>query len=337
LADTLSEAKLKAPGIEDEIREEIERKRISPDGRSHSIATWSKRWLERVQTSRNEKGYKLAKRRVEMYIEPEIGELPLDRVDREIGTELADRLLKKGLAPQTVCHVIGDLRAMMRYAALKKQIAVAPDFRTYSKDRVLPEVEEVLPDRLTDEQVKAILDHAKGVKRHAIVLALEEGLRYGELLGLEKRHVKELPYPHIVLERTKGKKVRRVPLSPAAIDAIKALKGIPARKRAGNYIVPLRAKHPGIYYRRSLTQLGFYWHFHQLRHTFACRWLERGGSLTALQEMLGHSDMKLTQRYGRPGEQAVAIEAAMVFGREVGDGGIKPDITPTRKTAESTK
>jgi integrase len=38
-------------------------------------------------------------------------------------------------------------------------------------------------------------------------------------------------------------------------------------------------------------------HPHQLRHTFACEWLEAGGSLSALADQLGHSDKSITARY----------------------------------------
>jgi integrase len=53
-------------------------------------------------------------------------------------------------------------------------------------------------------------------------------------------------------------------------------------------------------------------HVHQLRHTFACRWLEAGGSLAALQQVLGHSTVVTTQRHARLDEEAIGREAERV-------------------------
>lgn len=45
--------------------------------------------------------------------------------------------------------------------------------------------------------------------------------------------------------------------------------------------------------RRMTGVEGF--HVHQMRHTFACQWLERGGSLAALQQVLGHASITTTR------------------------------------------
>jgi site-specific recombinase XerD len=37
--------------------------------------------------------------------------------------------------------------------------------------------------------------------------------------------------------------------------------------------------------------------FHSLRHSFATRYLDAGGNVKDLQRLMGHSDLKITQRY----------------------------------------
>jgi len=52
-----------------------------------------------------------------------------------------------------------------------------------------------------------------------------------------------------------------------------------------------------------------------MRHTFACRRIESGGTLAALQEILGHASIVTTQRYARLDEAHVRAEAQRIEGR----------------------
>jgi site-specific recombinase XerD len=57
-----------------------------------------------------------------------------------------------------------------------------------------------------------------------------------------------------------------------------------------------------------------------MRHTFACQWLERGGSLAALQQILGHASIETTQRYARLTDEVVMREAERLAGQGVAKG-----------------
>lgn len=53
-------------------------------------------------------------------------------------------------------------------------------------------------------------------------------------------------------------------------------------------------------------------HSHLCRHTFATEWREAGGSLAALQVVLGHGTITVTERYGTIGDDLVEREAQRV-------------------------
>jgi integrase len=82
------------------------------------------------------------------------------------------------------------------------------------------------------------------------------------------------------------------------------------RGRVGR-LVPFASGSPGSFAERVKRLTGITdFHVHRMRHTFACQWLERGGSLAALQQVLGHASITTTQRYARLSDEAVMREAA---------------------------
>ena len=84
----------------------------------------------------------------------------------------------------------------------------------------------------------------------------------------------------------------------------------------GRRLVPLKAADGLVKLVRRETEIAHF-HVHQLRRSLACRWLEAGGSLAALQKILGHASIMTTQRYGRLGEAHVQAGAERIQGRLV--------------------
>lgn len=62
-----------------------------------------------------------------------------------------------------------------------------------------------------------------------------------------------------------------------------------------NGIEPTRTRAHGRVNRDKLAEIDL--RRHDLRHEAACRWLAKGLDLRAIQLLLGHADLKTTQRY----------------------------------------
>jgi integrase len=121
----------------------------------------------------------------------------------------------------------------------------------------------------------------------------------------------------LTVHQTKSGKVRRVPLPPGLAAEL--------RTRIGK-LVPFSSSGQFNTRVRTLSRV-WRFHVHQLRHTFACRWLEAGGSLPALQELLGHSSIVTTQRYGRLSDEAIRVEAAKIHGKRGHSNGHSAPVT----------
>lgn len=103
------------------------------------------------------------------------------------------------------------------------------------------------------------------------------------------------------LPRTKSGKVRHVPLSEPAVEAILAL---PNSDEDSEWIFPGREPGRPIHnlykpFKRALREAGLEEsiRIHDLRHSFASNAVTAGVSLFQVQTLLGHSSAQMTQRY----------------------------------------
>lgn len=257
------------------------------------------KWLESyVATNRAPKQRVMAAQRVRDYLEPYMGYKLLSRVEKEDLRAMRLWLEGQGKRPLTVRHVLADVKCFFRWCEDTGWIDRAP-----IPHRLLPKSQERPPDRLTDAEVESVLAVPEP---YAFIsrLALGTGLRWGELSRVSSSDLEVVrgengeTHGVLVVHHTKSWKVRRVPLQRPLFEEL--------RMRVGRFLPIVNPCGFARMVRRYSGVARF--HAHQLRHTFACRWLERGGSLAALQQMLGHSSIVTTQRYARISDDLVRRE-----------------------------
>lgn len=267
--------------------------------RHGTVGDAARAWLARaVATTRNAKGRDLAATRVARYLLPALGRRPLRALTGDDVRAYRLALERRGLAPQTVAHVLADLRALLLWAEGERLVARTPFPR-----RVMPRVPDRLPRGLADDEV-ATLVAMPDPWGFVVRLLVGTGLRWAEACRAERAHVRG---EWLEVERTKSGRVRRVPLTSALRAEVCARRGA---------LVPFAAGSPGSFTRVVRRRSGIAdFHPHRCRHAFAMRWLAAGGSLAVLQELLGHRDLSTTMRYARVSEDLVRREAARVARR----------------------
>ena len=136
-----------------------------------------------------------------------------------------------------------------------------------------------------------------------VLLALNTGLRRGELLTLtwgDVRLDETPPVLHVRGEVAKSAQSRTVPLNREAQQVLTAWRPSPviaaALVFAGDDGAPMhdvRSAWESVL--KASKVIGF--RFHDLRHTFASKLVQRGVDLNVVRELLGHADLKMTLRY----------------------------------------
>jgi integrase len=261
-----------------------------------SVQQAAERWLETyVRNARSPAGRELAKARVTKYLVPFMGWKMLQKIGPEDLREYRNWLETKVLKPQTIAHVLSDCRCLFRWAEDAGYILKAP-----VPARLLPRIDEKPPNRLADEEIAAV-SALPAPWGFACRFGLATGLRWGEMT---RALVSDIRSGVLIVKRSKTGKIRRVPLPPDILAEL--------RNRVGK-VVPWATSSVGSFNRDVAHKSGVTaFHVHRLRHSFACKWLENGGSLPALQKLLGHASITTTQRYGQLSDEAVFEEAKRV-------------------------
>lgn len=275
-----------------------------------TFRAFAKRWLAAaVEADHSVEGTKVIRRRfVYLHLLPLLGDKPLDQIGIE-EYQLCKGALKLQLSgkPRSgkgTNEVLAQLVRMLRDAKAWGVLPNDPPQMVY-----VSEVEpEILPYNEQQYQSAVVAARSFGWPALTCVLLMgDAGLRMAEVLGLRPDDVdfaagyliirQQEPSPGEV-RPPKGKKIRRVPMSPALKSVIELHRHLGPRVvcaldgAAVNRFTITRWI-GAIEERANLPAKSA----HKFRHTFATRCLKKGATLQELKELLGHSSLLTTQRY----------------------------------------
>jgi integrase len=192
------------------------------------------------------------------------------------------------------------------------------------RDRFLSEHELNRLKTALDEKI-----YRKGTKdfnktncrlRMIVLIAVTTGMRASEIFGLRWSDVMYNEGLLAVRMKLKGGKMRYVPMLPELADELRRYMPKPAEdkvrfiaNRNDDLIFPPKGDAKG---GRRRVEASFEdllrrakiedFRFHDLRHTFASWYMMNGGDLYELAKILGHSNIKMTERYAKLGRQHIA-------------------------------
>jgi integrase/recombinase XerD len=218
------------------------------------------------------------------------------------------QLRKSGLKRSTVARKLTSVRQIYKFLLREELTDTDP---TANVDG--PQQSKRLPEVLSEQECMRLLqtpDTATpaGLRDAAMLTLLyATGLRVSELVGLDIHALNT--EEQLIRVKGKGGKERLVPVAPVALEIVQQYMTTARaefNKHANAAAIFLSSRG------RPFSRVGFYMIMkryvaeaglprstspHTLRHSFATHLLHGGADLRAIQEMLGHSSLSVTETY----------------------------------------
>lgn len=222
-------------------------------------------------------------------------------------SHLKQKILKgdKRLKNSSINRYLEILSKMFNLAIDNKELSENPVSKAgkLREDNIEPRYLSVDEERRLYKSIDKFAPYLRPI----VTIALQTGMRRGEILNLKWTDIKD---GYIQLLETKSGNSRNIPTSTTLL---KALKSIP---KVSEYVfINPKTNKP-------YTDIKKSWHkvldkanienfrFHDLRHTVATRMVEKGIDLLVVKDILGHTMIETTMRYAHPVPERVqaAIE-----------------------------
>lgn len=249
-----------------------------------------------------------------VHLIPALGSKHLDEITKDDVIKLRQAALKKGAKPSTVNRRLILLRYIFNLAVRDWQVPGVPSNPT-NGIALLPENNK--KERyVTEEELKrlyeAVVASKNAMLRYVLPMLVVTGARLGEALNAKWADF-DLDQRLWRIPKAKSGQARHIPLGENALKVLEAVQGVSRSDYAfGN---PKTGKPYKYLYRAwdnarikaGLPEV----RMHDLRHSFASFLINSGRGIYEVQKLLGHTQIKTTQRYAHL-TQKTLLEAADV-------------------------
>jgi integrase len=244
------------------------------------------------------KNRRIVETRFKAYVDPLLGSRRVSDLTEDDSRRLAQHLADEKLSLQTQAHVLTHWSRFGRWLASARFVRQSP----VPPKGLRPKVPDSEPDPLTEDELAKL----RGIGERyelAIRLMLATGLRWSDAVRVQASNLTADGW--LVITCSKTGRLLRVPLGETDPDLAREM-----RRRIGRLVDFARVEsfNRTVQRRSGLDRFSTY----RLRDTFACRWMDEGGSISDLQKILGHRSPETTQRYGRPSDARIRAEARRI-------------------------
>ena len=299
LGDTLEEAKRCLSQIHQEINKQDFLRELGVEPIEEvEFEEFAESYLEYIKRVHRPSTYKTEENKLRKFVIPRFKDrLVCDITKRDIERFVENRAMK-GASIATINRDLSLLSSLFRKAenlGFCRENPVKGFKRGKEQERAFHYIDLDGQDHLIECCPPRI--------RNLVVLALDTGLRRGELLALEWKDA-NLDRKVITVGRSKNKTCREVPMTKRVLGILKPMikeRVIPLKgpDRVFHWIPEYWSGPLAKAFRESAKAAGLPdgFRLHDCRHLFACNLLRAGVPMSDVAKLLGHSSLVMTMRY----------------------------------------
>jgi integrase len=227
---------------------------------------------------------------------------PISRLTTVHFAEYRDQRLKT-VKPSTLRRELGTIGHLFTVARIEWGLPIK---RSPLADLRIEGTQDRRERRLRPGEWERLMEAAKSRRNpHVIpiiILAVETGMRRGEILAMKWEHFDQ-GTRSLLIPETKNGHARIIPLSSSAMSLLLEL------SREGDRIFPMAPNAFRLSWQRVRDRAGLHGlHFHDLRHEAVSRFFERGLTIPEVALVSGHRDARMLFRYAHPMREAIAAK-----------------------------